>query len=36
MKKGRFTIPADNSLGEQTKVIVDKWGADTVRDSDGT
>ena len=34
--KGRFTIPADASLGEQTKVIAEKWGADAVRDCDGT
>ena len=36
MKKGRFTLPADNSLGEKTKEIAKKWGADAVRDCDGT
>ena len=36
MKQGRFTIPADNSLGEKTKIIAKKWGADAVRDCDGT
>ena len=36
MKRGRFTIPADNSLGKQTEIIAEKWGADAVRDCDGT
>lgn len=36
MKKGRFTIPADNSLGKQTEEIAKRWGADAVRDCDGT
>lgn len=36
MKQGRFTLPADNSLGEKTKEIAKKWGADAVRDCDGT
>ncbi len=36
MKKGRFTIPADDSFVEGTKQIAKKWGADAVRDCDGT
>lgn len=36
MKKGRFTIPTDESFVEGTKVIAEKWGADAVRDCDGT
>lgn len=36
MNKGRFTIPADNVLGEKTKEIAKLWGADAVRDCDGT
>lgn len=36
MKQGRFTLPADNSLGEKTKEIAKRWGADAVRDCDGT
>ncbi len=36
MRKGRFTIPTDESFVEGTKVIADKWGADAVRDCDGT
>ena len=36
MKKGRFTIPTDESFVEGTKIIAEKWGADAVRDCDGT
>lgn len=36
MKKGRFTIPTDESFVEGTKEIAEKWGADAVRDCDGT
>lgn len=36
MKKGRFTIPADNTLGNRTNEIANLWGADAVRDCDGT
>ena len=35
-KKGRFTIPTDESFVEGTKIIAKKWGADAVRDCDGT
>lgn len=36
MKKGRVTIPTDASFVEGTKEIAAKWGADAVRDCDGT
>ncbi len=36
MKKGRFTIPTDESFVEGTREIAAKWGADAVRDCDGT
>lgn len=34
--KGRVTIPTDESFVEGTKEIVKLWGADAVRDCDGT
>lgn len=33
---GRVTIPTDESFVEWTKEIMQKWGADAVRDCDGT
>ena len=36
MKKGRITIPTDESFVEGTKEIAALWGADAVRDCDGT
>lgn len=36
MRKGRVTIPTDENYVEGTKVIADLWGADAVRDCDGT
>ena len=36
MRKGRVTIPTDDSFVEGTKNIVELWGADAVRDCDGT
>ena len=36
MSKGRFTIPADASFAAGTEEIAKKWGADAVRDCDGT
>ena len=36
MKKGRITIPTDESFVEGTKAIAALWGADAVRDCDGT
>lgn len=35
MRKGRITIPTDESYVEDTKRIADLWGADAVRDCDG-
>ena len=35
MRKGRITIPTDESYVEGTKKIADLWGADAVRDCDG-
>ena len=34
--KGRVTIPTDENYVEGTKEIADLWGADAVRDCDGT
>ena len=34
--KGRVTIPTDESFAEGTKKIAKLWGADAVRDCDGT
>ncbi len=34
-RKGRVTIPTDETFVEETKVIADLWGADAVRDCDG-
>ena len=36
MKKGRITLPADNMPIEEIKEIIEKWGTDAIRDSDGT
>ena len=36
MSKGRVTIPTDESFVEGTKEIAKLWGADAVRDCDGT
>lgn len=36
MGKGRVTIPTDVDFVEGTKKYVNKWGADAVRDCDGT
>jgi len=33
MKKGRVTIPTDESFVEGTKKIAELWGADAVRDA---
>lgn len=34
--KGRFTLPAELNFIEETKELIEKWGADAIRDSDGT
>ncbi len=36
MSKGRVTIPTDENFVEETKRIAELWGADAVRDCDGT
>ncbi len=36
MNKGRVTVPTDIDVVEQTLEIVRKWGADALRDCDGT
>ena len=36
MQKGRVTIPTDENYVEGTKKIAELWGADAVRDCDGT
>ncbi len=36
MSKGRVTIPTDENFVEETKRIAEIWGADAVRDCDGT
>lgn len=36
MLKGRVTIPTDIDIIEETKQIMELWGADAVRDCDGT
>ncbi len=36
MSKGRVTVPTDIDVVPQTLEIVEKWGADALRDCDGT
>lgn len=36
MKKGRLTIPTNTDFVEGTKDFIKQWGADAVRDCDGT
>lgn len=33
---GRVTLPSESDFLEQTKDLLDRWGADAIRDSDGT
>ena len=35
-KKGRLTLPVEEGMNERLKEIAKKWGADAVRNSDGT
>lgn len=35
-KKGRVTLPAEEGIEKEIADLVDRWGADAVRDSDGT
>ena len=34
--KGRVTIPTDVDVVEETLELIEKWGADAIRDCDGT
>ncbi|OFK58151.1 D-galactosyl-beta-1-3-N-acetyl-D-hexosamine phosphorylase [Globicatella sp. HMSC072A10] len=34
--KGRVTLPSENNFLEETKELMARWGADAIRDSDGT
>ena len=34
--QGRFTIPSEENFAEQTKQLAELWGADAIRNSDGT
>ncbi|KRM71205.1 1,3-beta-galactosyl-N-acetylhexosamine phosphorylase [Lacticaseibacillus brantae] len=36
MTKGQLTIPSDENFFDATKALIEKWGADAIRDSDGT
>ena len=33
---GRFTLPAQEGMDKEVKMLCEKWGVDAVRDSDGT
>lgn len=34
--KGRVTLPSESNFLAQTQELLDRWGADAIRDSDGT
>lgn len=36
MSKGRVTIPTDKNMNDFIKAMIEKWGADAIRDCDGT
>ncbi len=36
MTKGRFTLPGESGMEKEIKELVDLWGVDAIRDSDGT
>ena len=36
VKKGRVTVPTDVDVIEDTLRIIEEWGADAIRDCDGT
>ena len=36
LEKGGFTLPGESGYEELTLRLADKWGADVIRDSDGT
>lgn len=35
-RKGRVTLPSEKNFLEETKELLERWGADAIRDSDGT
>lgn len=35
-RRGRVTLPSESNFLEQTKELLSRWGADAIRDSDGT
>src|SRR5699024_6593918 len=35
-KKGRVTLPSQQNFLQETKELMNRWGADALRDSDGT
>jgi len=35
-RKGQVTIPTDLDVIEETKELLERWGADAIRDCDGT
>ena len=36
IRKGDFTLPGEAGYENLTLTLADKWGADVIRDSDGT
>jgi len=36
LQKGRFTLPAETGIDKDVQRIIEKWGADAIRNSDGT
>ena len=36
MKRGNFTLPGESGYEDLTLELASKWGADVIRDSDGT
>lgn len=34
--RGRVTLPSESNFLEETKELLSRWGADAIRDSDGT
>ena len=35
-KTGRVTLPSEENFLKETKELMERWGADAIRDSDGT
>lgn len=35
-KSGNLTLPSETGLFKETKELIERWGADAIRDSDGT